>query len=131
MPRTIQQSVVLPAPAARLFDMYLDPRDHAAISGSAVTIGSEPGARFEAFEGMLTGVVLATVRPRLIVQSWRAGPFHSGDPDSTLVLTFSDTDAGGRIDLVHAGVPDHEFDGVASGWDRFYWTPWRALLESR
>ena len=129
MSRTIQQSVVLPAPAARLFDMYLDPETHAAISGSPVTIGPEVGARFEAFEGMLTGVVLATVRPRLIVQSWRAGPFAPEDPDSTLILAFSDADAGGRIDLVHAGVPDHELDGVTRGWDRFYWTPWRALLE--
>jgi activator of HSP90 ATPase len=127
--RTIQQSVVLPAPAARLFDMYLDPEAHAAISGSPVTIGPESGARFEAFEGVLTGVVLATVRPRLIVQSWRARRFEPGDPDSTLILVFSDADAGGRIDLVHTRVPDHEFDGVTSGWDRFYWTPWRALLE--
>jgi len=29
MPRTIQQSVRLPAPADELFDSYLDPRRHA------------------------------------------------------------------------------------------------------
>jgi len=33
MPRTIQLAAVLPAPPERLFDMYLDPKEHAAFTG--------------------------------------------------------------------------------------------------
>lgn len=33
MPRTLQQSVVLPASPARLYAMYLNPKTHTAITG--------------------------------------------------------------------------------------------------
>ena len=39
MPRTLQQSVVLPASPARLYAMYLDPKTHAAITGEPARIG--------------------------------------------------------------------------------------------
>ncbi len=38
MRNVIRQSVVLPAPADRLFQMYLDPQTHGAITG-AIIIG--------------------------------------------------------------------------------------------
>ncbi len=128
MRSVIQQSVLLPAPCDRLFEMYLDPAEHAALTGMAVTIGDKPGDAFGAFDGMLSGQILAVVRPRLIVQSWRSGLFHDSDPDSTLILNFSAESEGGRIDLVHLDVPEHDYDDVIAGWEKYYWTPWRAYL---
>lgn len=40
MPRTIKQTVTLPASHERLFKMYLDPRVHVAFTGAKVKIGS-------------------------------------------------------------------------------------------
>ena len=51
MPRLIQQSVVLPAPSERLYDMYLDPTAHAAFTGALATICAAPDSAFEAFGG--------------------------------------------------------------------------------
>jgi len=129
MRNVIQQSVLLPATAEELFRIYLDPEAHAAITGAPVEIGKEPGAGFKAFEGMLTGQILAVVEPRFIVQSWRSGMFHEGDPDSTLMLVFKDEEGQGRIDLVHLDVPDHDYDDVVAGWEKYYWKPWRTYLE--
>ncbi len=134
MRSVIQQSVVLPASPAALFEMYLDPAAHAAITGWPVTIGPEPGAEFRAFDGQLSGRVLAVVHPRLIVQSWRSTKFHTDDPDSTLIFTFTPEDANPshcRIDLVHVDVPEHDFQDVTEGWPKYYWTPWREYLERR
>ncbi len=134
MRNVIQQSVVLPASAESLFQMYLDPAAHAAITGNAVTIGAEPGAAFSAFGGQLSGTILAVVRPRLIVQAWRSTKFHAVDPDSTLILSFTPDDfdaTHGRIDLVHLDVPDHDFQDVTEGWPKYYWTPWREYLLQR
>ena len=131
MRNVIQQSVTLPATAQALFEMYIDPAAHEAITGETVVIGAEKGADFRAFDGMLTGTILAVIRPTLIVQSWRSMMFKADDPDSTLVLTFSAEGDAGRIDLVHLDVPDHDYDGVNQGWEKHYWTPWRRYLESR
>ncbi len=112
--------------------MYLDPDAHGEFTGFPVTIGDEPGAAFRAFDGQLSDTMLAVVRPRLIVQSWRSTKFSADDPDSTLILLFSPeaSDANfGRIDLVHLDVPTHDYQGVTEGWQKYYWTPWRAHLE--
>ena len=128
MRNLITDTVVLPAPAERLFAMYLDPAEHAAFTGMPVTIGAERGAKFEAFEGQLTGQILHVVASRLIVQSWRSTKFRDEDPDSTLILTFTQEGEQGRIDLVHLDVPEHDFEGVTEGWGKHYWGPWREML---
>ena len=128
MARTIQLAASLPAHPDRLFDMYLDPVEHAAFTGSPVTVSSEPGAPFRAFDNVLTGTILQVVPKRLIVQSWRSPHWGQEDIDSTLILTFLPDKDGGRIDLVHVNVVDADFAGVSHGWEKFYWTPWRAYL---
>ena len=129
MRSVITQSVVLSSSAGSLFEMYLDPQAHEAITGAPVTIGSVAGSGFKAFGGVLTGTILAVVRGSLIVQSWRSAKFGPADPDSTLILSFQPEGASGRIDLVHLDVPDHDYNGVLEGWEKFYWTPWRQLLD--
>jgi activator of HSP90 ATPase len=131
MRSVIRQSVILPAAAEALYGMYLDPANHAAITGAPVVIGDQPGSRFEAFAGVLTGAILEVVQPRLIVQSWRSSKFHAEDADSTLILLFTPQQDVGRIDLIHLDVPNHDYDGVTQGWEKYYWTPWRAYLERR
>lgn len=128
MPKLVQQSVVLPAPPERLYDMYLDPAVHAAFSGAPVNISAVPGSAFEAFGGALSGPMLATAPRRMIVQAWRANHWEPEDLDSTLMLSFWPDPAGGRIDLVHVNVADHDVEGVTAGWSKYYWDPWRAFL---
>ena len=130
MRNVIQQTVSFEVPSATLFEMYLDPARHEAITGWPVTISCEPGSEFRAFEGALTGSMLVVVAPLLIVQSWRSLHFHEGDRDSTLILNFPAVGDGGRIDLVHLDVPDHDLTGVTEGWEKHYWTGWRAYLAS-
>lgn len=128
MRNVIRQTVVLPASAETLFDMYLDPAAHQAITGAPVDIGDERGSKFKAFDGALTGTILEVLKPRLIIQSWRSKVFKAEDPDSTLILSFTPESDEGRIDLIHLDVPDHDYDGVTQGWEKYYWAPWRAYL---
>jgi activator of HSP90 ATPase len=131
MPKTVQQTTVLPASPDRLFDMYLDPKQHAAITGGEVVIAPQPGAEFKAFNGVLSGRILAVTPKRMIVQTWRSSHWRADDLDSILILTFDHDGAGGRIELVHVNVPDHDYDGVNVGWEKFYWMPWHRYLEAR
>jgi uncharacterized protein YndB with AHSA1/START domain len=131
MPRTVTLAAVLPRSPARLYAMYLNPREHAAITGAPVKIAARTGAHFEAFGGALTGTILQLVPNRLIVQSWRSTEFAKRDLDSTLVLSFWRDSGGGRIELTHVNVADSDFAGVSEGWSKYYWIPWRAYLQKR
>jgi len=131
MPRIVTLAVVLSRPPARLYSMYLNPREHAAFTGAPVKIAARAGAHFEAFGGALTGTILQVVPNRLIVQSWRSTQFAKRDLDSTLILSFWRDPGGGRIELTHVNVADTDFAGVSEGWSKYYWIPWRAYLDRR
>ena len=131
MTKAIQQTVTLRASAAELFDTYLNAKKHAAVIGSKVSIGAREGRPFRAFDGMLEGRNLVIVPKRLIVQAWRSGGWNADDLDSILTLKFSDTPNGGRIELVHVNVPEHDLKGVTEGWRKYYWVPWRQYLKQR
>jgi len=128
MARTIQLAASLPATPDRLFDMYLDPAEHSAFTGSPVTVSQAPGAPFRAFNDVLSGNILQVIPKRLIVQSWRSPHWGESDLDSTLILTFLPEGDGARIELVQVNVVETDFAGVCHGWEKFYWTPWRAYL---
>lgn len=128
MPRNVIMAAALPAAPDRLFDMYLDASQHAAFTGLPVEIAAHAGAKFLAFDGMLSGTILHVKPKRLIVQTWRSGNWPTEALDSVLTLTFHPEGAGGRIELVHINIPDEDFAGVSHGWEKFYWTPWRDYL---
>ncbi len=128
MPRNIIIAASLPAPPERLFDMYLDPAEHTAFTGTPVTIGARAGAAFRAFDGAISGTILHVEPKKLIVQTWRSTHFLPSSMDSVLVLSFYSDPAGGRIELVHVNVADEDFAGVSQGWEKHYWTPWREYL---
>ena len=128
MARTIQLAASLPATPDRLFDMYLDPAAHSAFTGSPVIVSSVPGSAFRAFNDVISGTILQVIPKRLIVQSWRSPYWGASDLDSTLVLTFIPENDGTRIELVQVNVVDADFAGVSQGWEKYYWTPWRAYL---
>lgn len=128
MPKTIKQTVTLPASYDKLFKMYLDPKTHEAITGGKVRIGSKPCSEFNAFNGMIMGTMLHIIPKRLIVQSWRAAHWKREDIDSILVLSFWPEGNDGRIELVHVNVADHDYKDVNLGWKKYYWRPWREYL---
>ena len=132
MRSTIYKTVILPAPADKLFGMYMDAAIHSEFTGAAAKISDEAGSVFEAFGGLLKGRTLQVVKPRLIIQSWRSVNFADDDPDSTLIIMFTpEEDDAGRIDLVHLDVPENDFQGVSGGWESRYFAPWLEYLQSR
>ena len=132
MRSTIFKTVVLPASADTLYNMYMDSEIHGSFTGVPAKISDEPGSAFEAFGGLLLGTMLQVVKSRLIVQSWRSVNFAEDDPDSTLIISFTPEDDGEcRIDLVHLDVPEEDFQGVSGGWESRYFTPWLSYLQDQ
>lgn len=127
---TIQQTMDFPAAPGELFELYLDSAKHTAATRAKAVLSRKAGGRFTAFDGMLAGRNLVVIPNQLIVQAWRATHWKKTEPDSILVLKFSKVKGGGRVELVHTNVPDHDYLGVKKGWPHYYWKPWRAYLKS-
>jgi activator of HSP90 ATPase len=130
MTKTIQQSILFQASPETLYDMYMNSKKHTAATGVPAKLGRKIGSSFTAFGGQLEGRNLALVPGKMIVQAWRSSGWKKTDSDSVLVLTFRKEGSGGRVDLAHVNVPDHDHQGVTKGWEKFYWKPWREYLRS-
>src|SRR6266496_2249707 len=128
MPQNIIMAASLPAESDRLFDMYLDAAEHAALTGLPVTLEPHAGGVFRAFDGMLSGTILHIEPKSLIVQTWRSANWPLTAMDSVLTLSFWSEKDGARIELVHVNVPEEDFAGVSQGWEKYYWTPWHNYL---
>jgi len=131
MTTPIVQSVTFKASPEELFAIFSDSKKHSAATGAKASVSAKPGARWTAHGGMILGKNLVVVPGRMIVQAWRAAHWKISDLDSILMMTFSDAPGGGKIDLVHAGVPEHDHQGVSKGWPQYYWKPWRAYLKGK
>jgi len=126
---TVQHSILLPAPAARVYAMYLDPAQHASFTGGGeVTISDREGAEFSGFGGRITGRILRLDPGRLIVQTWRSFEFKPEDPDSILILALRPEGRGTRLSLVQAPTPEHLHDTLQNNWPMRYLDPWKAAL---
>src|SRR5438128_1451010 len=129
MGRTIIQKVKFKASPEKLYQIYMDPKRHAAATGSKVSLEAVVGGKFSAC-GMLEGRFLFLEKGKRIVQTWRGKHWKKNDPDSILILSFKKVPGGGEIDLVHAHIPDHDYKEIQKGWPQHYWNSWRKYLAS-
>lgn len=131
MPKIIQQTVTFPATPDKLYDMYMNQKLHAALTGHPVTIRRIAGTKFRAFGGMVLGKTLHVVPKRLIIQSWRGKDWKREDIDSTLIVRFLPDKEGGKVELTHVNVPEYDYNDVNEGWKEYYWKPWREYLAKK
>jgi uncharacterized protein YndB with AHSA1/START domain len=132
MPMTpaIEQRVLFHATPKELFEMYMDSRLHSQATSAPARISRKIRGPWQAHGGQIGGTNLLIVPGKMIVQAWRAG-FWEKEELSILVLKFSKARGGACVDLVHAGVPAHDYRGVREGWVKYYWKPWKKYLSER
>ena len=130
MGKTIRQTVTFDADPAALFQLYLDPKQHAAALGEGVKISAKEGARFSAYDGYIVGKNLQVVPNELIVQSWRATDWKPSDPDSVLVLQFAREGKKTKLEVTHSNVPARQAAQLDQGWKEYYWKPFKAYLKA-
>lgn len=131
MTKTIEQSVRFHTSPDELFDTYLDSKMHSAVTGGAAKMSRKVGGKFTAWGGQLSGHNLMITPKKMIVQAWRSHHWKVSDPDSILILRFSEAPGGAQIDLTHVNVPHYDHKGVTQGWPKYYWEPWKEYLAGK
>lgn len=132
MAKTLTQRIVFKnTKPETLYDMFLNAKHHAAITGGGIAkITAKEGAVFSVYDNYITGKNLQLVKGKLIVQSWFASDWTAGEYDSTFILLFEQKVKDTIISMTHANIPDEHVAGIKKGWSDFYWKPWKKYLIS-
>jgi len=126
--KTILQSATFGARPIDVYEMLMDSRKHAALSGESAALSREVGGSFTAWGNHISGFNLALRPGRRIVQAWRALDWPP-DHYSIAIFEFSEVDGGAKLDFTQIGVPAHRYEGHCRGWTQTYWTPMKEILE--
>jgi activator of HSP90 ATPase len=114
-----------------LYDLYMDAKKHAMISGAPATITAKEGAKYSVHGGYCWGKNLRLVKDRLIVQTWRADGWDKNDLDSTFIIELEPKGKDVVLHAIHTNVPDKRAAHLEKGWYDHYWNPWKDHLAGR
>lgn len=121
-------STVINAPAEKIYNAWLNSKQHAAMTGGTAKITPKVGAEFEAWDGYIRGKNLILEPGKRIVQSWRTTEFAKEEKDSQIEVTFEKAAAGTKVTLHHTGLPPHATE-YKQGWVDNYFVPMKKYFE--
>src|SRR6516225_2677364 len=125
--KTIQQTVRFPASPRTVYELLMDSRKHAALSGERARISRRVGGTFTAWGSHISGINLALKPGRRIVQAWRATGWWP-DHYSIVIFDISKAPRGSTLRFTQIGVPPDRYSGHYRGWIETYWTPMKEVL---
>jgi len=126
MPK-IHQEVTLNAPPSKVYQAFIDSKQHAQFTGAPAAIDGSEGGAFSVYGGQVFGRTLELVPNKRIVQAWRAGNWPEG---AYSVLHVELSESGGKTKLVldHDAVPESAHEQVSGGWKQMYFDPLKKFL---
>lgn len=128
MADTIHQEISLDAAPDRVYEAFMDSKQHSEFTGGAeTTISNEIGGPFSCHGGQITGRNIELVPGKRIVQAWRADGWEDG---LYSVVRMELSEDNGRTSLVldHTGFPDGAKEMLEQGWNMRYWEPMNRFL---
>jgi uncharacterized protein YndB with AHSA1/START domain len=123
----IHQEIVFQAAPQRVYDLLTSSKLFTEVSGAPADIGTEAGAAFTVFGGMITGRQIEVVPGRSLVQAWRAGNWPPG-LYSVARFELAADGATTRLTFDHTGFPPEAKEHLETGWQKMYWDKLGAYL---
>ena len=125
----IEQTVQFQASPAEIYNALLDPGKHSEFTGSPSTTSRRTGAKFNAWDGYISGKNLKLVKDKKIVQEWKTTKWPRDYPSSRLELTLTRKADETELKMVHSSLPAEQLEDYRKGWLTSYWTPLKECLE--
>ena len=118
MLRTLEAAVAVASPPAVVYDTWLSPAAHTAMTGQPSFLDARLGGQYTLWGGSVKGEFVFFKRPDRIAQTWRTPDFESHMEDSRLELTFHSALGGTRVQVVHAFIPAPLYQQFLFGWTK-------------
>jgi activator of HSP90 ATPase len=119
---SIHQEVAFKATPQRVYEVLLDSKQFAAVTGLPAEIDPKEGGAFKTFGGLILGRNVELVVNQRIVQAWRPANWNPG-VYSIVKFELKPQESSTLVVLDHTGFPESDFDGLTSGWPERYWEP--------
>ncbi len=116
----VHQEVDFEASPERIYQTYMDSKEHSAFSGEPASISPDPGGTFTCWNGQIGGRNIELVPNQRIVQAWRVSNWPEG-VYSVVRMELSARGKGSRLVLSHTGIPAGKSSSIAEGWPMRYW----------
>jgi activator of HSP90 ATPase len=130
--KEINQIVKFYAPAIEIYNLLMDPSQHAEITKGEVNIDPVVGGKFSIFEGYAKGENLELLEGKRIKQKWW---FDEGWPeDFYSICTFDlreNKEGQTVLYFQQSNVPEENHESLSKGWEDFYWLPMREIISKR
>jgi activator of HSP90 ATPase len=120
---TIRQTVLVEASPLQVYDAYVNPKKHAAFTGSAAKGTPRTGCKFTAGDGYIAGKYVKLERGKRIVHEWTTTEWPAGYPPSLVELVLKAKGSKTGLTMVHTKVPAEQAEYYAQGWRDYYWEP--------
>jgi activator of HSP90 ATPase len=127
--KTIKQTTTLKAAPHAVYEVLVDSKKHAQLTGGTAKISRKVGGKFTVYDGYATGKHLELVPDKKIVQTWRADDWPEG-VYSKCTFEMTPTKTGTKLTFTQTGVPAEFYKDIKQGWIDFYWKPMKEMLES-
>jgi len=119
---SLHQEVAFTVTPQRFYDVLLDSKQFAAVTGLRAEIDPKAGGAFTTFGGLIVGRNVELIPGQRIVQAWRPANWPPG-VYSIVKFELKPQGSGVLVVLDHTGFPESDFDGLTSGWPERYWEP--------
>lgn len=128
----IRISAVIPAPPKKIYEAWLDSKEHTAMTGAKAKASGKINGKFTAWDGYISGTNLDLKPNKKIVQLWRTAEFAEDALDSVLEVNFAPK-AGGKctVTFVHINIPNGDGPKYKQGWKDFYFTPMKQYFSKK
>ena len=120
---TIKQTAVIDASPIEVYEAYVNPRKHAAFTGSPATGTPRVGCKFTAWDGYIMGKYLKLEKGKRILHEWTTTEWPVGCPPSLVELTLKAKGKKTELTMVHSKAPAEQAESYAEGWKDWYWEP--------
>ncbi len=119
---SLHQEVTFTVTPQRIYEVLLDAKQFAAVTGLPADIDPKAGGAFTTFGGLIVGRNVELIPGQRIVQAWRPTNWSPG-VYSIVKFELKSQGSGALVVLDHTGFPESDFDGLTSGWPERYWEP--------
>ncbi len=125
--KSLSQTYEIKAPSNVVWQALVDPQ---LIDdwGAGPAQMSENLTKFSLWGGDIYGRNLKIVKNKTLVQEWFGGDW--AEP-SHVVINLTPHSTGTTLTLEQTNIPDDAYEGIESGWQNYYFSPLKSLVESQ